>query len=573
GADIVETNSFTATSVSLADYGLSADAYDINRAAAEIARRAVDGWVAEQGAPTGGRRPARFVAGSMGPTNRTASLSPDVNNPSLRNVTFQDLRASYREEAEALLDGGVDLLLVETSFDTLNLKAALFAIDELFEERGYRLPVIASITITDQSGRTLSGQTVEAAYTSITHADLFAVGVNCALGPELMRPHVEDLARLADRRVSCHPNAGLPNAFGGYDETPEQMARTLGDFARRGWLNVVGGCCGTTPAHIAAIAQAVRGCAPRVTPSLPSYTHYSGLERYTIREDSNFTVIGERTNVTGSKKFARLIRGGDFEAALAVARDQVEGGANVLDVNMDEGLLDSVQVMRTFLHQVGAEPDIARLPIMVDSSDFRVLEAGMECLQGKGIVNSISLKEGEDVFREHARLIRRHGHAVVVMAFDEEGQATETARKVEILSRAHRILTEDVGFPSSDIVFDPNVLTVATGIEEHNGYALSFLEAVAELKRRFPLARVSGGVSNLSFSFRGNEPVRKAMNSVFLYHAIKAGLDMGIVNAGQLAVYEDVPADLRTLIEDVLFDRHPDATEKLIAYAQQHQAV
>ena len=603
GADIVSTNSFTATSVSLRDYGLENHAYEINRAAAECARRATDRFLAANPGRVG------FVAGSMGPTNRTASISPDVANASLRNVTYDELCRSYAEEARALVDGGADILLVETIFDTLNAKAALYAIEEVFDEVGFRLPVIASITITDASGRTLSGQTTEAAWISLRHAGLFAVGVNCALGPDLMRPYVEELAGISTCLVSCHPNAGLPNEFGGYDETPEQMASTMTEFARSGWLNLAGGCCGTRPEHIRAIATALQSVRPRPfprssTPELDAARggsgggpgsiasdsgsgirgtadnesgdferrlprpRFSGLEPYTIQPDGTFTVVGERTNVTGSRRFARLIREGDYETALEVARQQVEGGANLLDVNMDEGLLDSVEAMRTFLNLVAGEPDIARLPIMLDSSEFRVLDAGMQCVQGKGVVNSISLKEGEEEFLRQARIIRRRGFAVVVMAFDEEGQAVTTERRVEILSRAYRLLTQEVGFEPEDLVFDPNVLTVATGMEEHNRYALSFLEATRELKSRFPRVSISGGVSNLSFSFRGNEPVRKAINSVFLYHAIQAGLDMGIVNAGQLALYEDIPSELRTLIEDVLFDRRPDATERLIEHAK-----
>ena len=561
GADVVETNSFTATRVSLADYGLQDAAYDINRAAAEVARAAVDKWNAEH------PQTRAFVAGSMGPTNRTASLSPDVNNPAYRNISFEELREAYEEEALALMDGGADFLLLETVFDTLNVKAGLLGVEDAFGKRGYRLPHIVSLTIVDASGRTLSGQTIEAAWNSISHANLFGVGVNCALGAEAMRPYVEELAKISNLFMSCVPNAGLPNEMGGYDESPDQMASVLGDFAARGWLNFAGGCCGTTPDHVRAIAKAVRRARPHQPGKPEPLTRLSGIDAYTIRPDSNFTMIGERTNVTGSRKFARLIKSEDFETALEVARDQVEGGANILDVNMDEGLLDSAAVMRRFLNLVGSEPDIARLPVMIDSSDFRVIEEGLKALQGKGVVNSISLKEGEDVFREQARIIRGYGAAVVVMAFDEDGQAVTTERKVEILSRAYNILTEDEGFPPQDVIFDPNVLTVATGIEEHNGYGLAFLEATRELKTRFPLAKVSGGVSNLSFSFRGNDYVRKAMNSIFLYHAIREGLDMAIVNAGHLIVYGDVPDDLRERIEDVLFDRRPDATERLIEYA------
>jgi 5-methyltetrahydrofolate--homocysteine methyltransferase len=564
GADVLETNTFNANAISMSDYGMESQVYAMNRAAAEIARRVADEY--SQKAPN---RP-RFVAGSLGPTNRTASISSDVTNASLRAVTFDALRDAYYEQARGLLDGRVDILLAETSFDTLNMKAALFAIQQLLEERGEEVPIISSVTVVDASGRTLSGQTPEAFWISVSHAPLFGVGINCSLGPEMMRPYVEELSRVADVFTSCIPNAGLPNAFGGYDETPEQMATVLGDFAREGWLNFAGGCCGSTPEHTRAIAEAVRGVRPR-TPSRPEpYSRLCGLEPLTIRPESNFIVIGERTNVSGSRKFARLITSEDYEGALEVARNQVEGGANILDVNMDEGLLDSEKAMTTFLHQLGAEPDVARLPIMVDSSKFSVIEAGLKCLQGKGIVNSISLKEGEDKFLEQARLIRRYGAAVVVMAFDEEGQATGTSRKVEILERAYRLLTERAGFPPQDIIFDPNVLTVATGIEEHNDYAKTFIEATRQLKQRCPGAKVSGGVSNLSFSFRGNDFVREAMNSAFLYHAIHAGLDMGIVNAGQLAVYDEIRSELRELIEDVLFNRRADATERLTDFAQSH---
>ena len=564
GADVLETNTFNANSISMSDYGLESQVYAMNRAAAEIARRVADEY--SQKEPD---RP-RFVAGSMGPTNRTASLSPDVSNASLRAVTFDALRDAYYEQARGLLDGRVDMLLAETSFDTLNMKAALFAIQQLLEERGEEVPIVSSVTVVDASGRTLSGQTPEAFWNSVSHAPLFAVGINCALGPGMMRPYVKELSTISDVFTSCVPNAGLPNAFGGYDETPEQMAKVLGEFAREGWLNFAGGCCGSTSDHTRAIAEAVRGVRPR-TPSSPEpYSRYSGLEPLTIRPESNFIVIGERTNVTGSRKFARLITSEDYEGALEVARNQVEGGANIIDVNMDEGLLDSENAMTTFLHLLATEPDVARLPIMVDSSKFSVIEAGLKCLQGKGIVNSISLKEGEDKFLEQARLIRRYGAAVVVMAFDEEGQATSTSRKVEILERAYHLLIEQANFPPQDIIFDPNVLTVATGIDEHNDYGKVFIEATRQLKQRCPGAKVSGGISNLSFSFRGNDLVREAMNSAFLYHAIHAGLDMGIINAGQLAVYDEIPGEFRDLIEDVLFNRRPDATERLTDYAQSH---
>ena len=562
GADIVETNTFNGTRISQADYGTEAFAYDINLDAARIARRAVDAVMAEE--------PGRvaWVAGALGPTNKTASLSRDVNDPGARSVTFAELEGAYHEQALGLLDGGADLLFVETAFDTLNAKAALAAIERAFEVRGTRRPVVASVTITDLSGRNLSGQTVEAFWISVSHAPLLAVGINCALGPKEMRPHLEELSGLAPCFVSAYPNAGLPNAFGGFDETPDSMARSLGEWAEAGFLNMVGGCCGTTPAHIRRIAEAVCGVAPRVRREVPRLTRLSGLEPLVLRPDSNFVNVGERTNVTGSPRFAKLVRAGQYAEALQVARQQVEGGAQILDVNMDEGLLDSAQAMRTFLNLLAAEPDIARVPIMIDSSDWTVIEAGLQCLQGKGVVNSISLKEGEEAFRDHARRIRRYGAGVVVMAFDEEGQAATVDRRVAILSRAYRILTEEVGFPGEDIVFDPNVLTVGTGIEEHADYGVAFVEATRRLKQAFPLAKVSGGISNVSFSFRGNGPVREAMHAAFLYHAIQAGLDMGIVNAGQLAVYEEVPKDLLERVEDVLLNRRPDATERLIAFAQ-----
>ncbi len=565
GADIIETNTFNATVISMSDYGMEPQVYAMNKASAEIAREVAAEFTRKEPSKP------RYVAGSMGPTNRTASLSPDVANPSFRNVTFDQLRQAYYEQARGLVDGGVDLLLPETSFDTLNMKAALAAIIGLFEERKIHLPVIASATIVDASGRTLSGQTPEAYWVSVSHAPLFGVGINCSLGPDTMRPFVEELATVSSVFMACWPNAGLPNAFGGYDLTPERMAATLRDFAREGWLNFVGGCCGSGPDHIRAIAEAVDGMAPHVPSQPESYSRLSGLESLTLRPDSNFTMIGERTNVTGSRKFARLIKEGHYEEALDVARQQVEGGANILDVNMDEALLDSKKAMTTFLNLIATEPDIARIPIMVDSSEFAVIETGLKCLQGKGVVNSISLKEGEENFKKQARTIRSYGAAVVVMCFDEEGQATSAERKAKIAERAYRLLTEEVGFAPEDIIIDPNVLTVATGIEEHNDYAKAFIEATRQIKERCPNAKVSGGISNLSFSFRGNPLVREAMNSAFLFHAIEAGLDMGIVNAGQLEVYEEIPKDLRKLVEDVLFDRHPDATERLIEYAHAHQ--
>ncbi len=562
GADIIETCTFTSTSVAQADYGLEHLVYEMNVQGARIAKEAAAEYTRKDPSKP------RFVAGAIGPTNRTLSISPDVNNPAYRAIEFDELKAAYAEQVRGLIDGGVDLLLPETSFDTLNMKAAIFAIEEVFEERGIRLPVVLSCTITDRSGRTLSGQTIEAFWYSVEHAKPLAVGLNCALGATEMRPYLETLASIAPTFISCYPNAGLPNAFGGYDETPEDTARIVREFAEAGWLNLVGGCCGTTPDHIRAIAEAVRGVAPHVPVEPDGYSHFSGLEPFTIRPDTGFVMIGERTNVTGSKKFARLIKSGDYEGALTVAAEQVRAGANMIDVNMDEGMLDSAKEMGTFLKLVATEPEIARVPIMVDSSKFEVIEAGLKCVQGKGIVNSISLKEGEEVFREQARRIRRYGAGVVVMAFDEEGQATTTERRVAICQRAYRILTEEVGFPPQEIVFDPNILAIATGIEEHNDYAVSFIEATREIKRLCPGVHVSGGVSNLSFSFRGNDVVREAMHAAFLYHAVKAGMDMGIVNAGQLAVYEEIPKDLLELIEDVIFNRRPDATERLVAFAE-----
>jgi 5-methyltetrahydrofolate--homocysteine methyltransferase len=562
GADVIETNTFTATRISQADYGLEDRAYELNVAAARIAAAVAR----EYGERDPGR--PRFVAGSLGPTNRTLSISPKVENPGFRAISFDELKDAYAEQVRGLVDGGVDLLLAETSFDTANLKAAVFAIEEVFEEKRVRLPLWLSGTIVDRSGRTLSGQTIEAFWVSIAHARPLIVGLNCSLGAHEMRPFLEELAGLATCHVSCYPNAGLPNAFGGYDETPEHTSGLLREFAERGWVNVVGGCCGTTPEHIRAIAAAVRDLPPRRLPAPDGFMRLSGLEALTVRPETGFLPIGERTNVTGSKRFARLIRAGDYESALAVAVDQVRAGANMIDVNMDEGMLDSEQAMTTFLQFVAAEPEIARVPIVIDSSKWSVIEAGLKCVQGKGIVNSISLKEGDEAFREHARLVRRYGAAVVVMAFDERGQADTVARKVEICQRAYRILTTEVGFPPEDIVFDPNVLAIATGIEEHNEYANAFLEATRIIKRTCAGAKVSGGVSNLSFSFRGNDVVREAIHSAFLYHAIRSGLDMAIVNAGQLAVYEQIPEDLLELVEDVIFNRRPDATERLVTFAE-----
>ncbi len=562
GADILETNTFNGTSISQADYGLEDLAYEINKAAAGIARRAADEFTA--------RNPdkPRYVAGAMGPTNKTASLSPDVNNPGLRGVTFDELRAAYYDQARGLLDGGAELLLVETIFDTLNAKAALFAIEQLFEERGIRLPVMVSGTITDASGRTLSGQTVEAFWISISHVPLLSVGLNCALGAEEMRPYLETLSGIAGCFVSAYPNAGLPNEFGEYDQTAEVMKAYIRDFAASGFVNIIGGCCGTTPAHIQAMAEAVDGLPARPVPETAPYTMLSGLEPLIIRPETNFVNIGERTNVTGSRQFARLIREGRYADALAVAQQQVEGGAQILDVNMDEGLLDSEKAMADFLHLMMSEPEIAKLPIMIDSSKFSVIEAGLRCVQGKCIVNSISLKEGEAEFTRQANLVRRYGAAAVVMAFDEQGQADTVARKVAICERAYQLLTQQVGFPPQDIIFDPNIFAVATGIEEHNEYALNFFEATRQIKQRCPGAKVSGGVSNVSFSYRGNDPVREAMHSAFLYHAIQAGMDMGIVNAGMIEVYEEIPASLLERVEDVLLNRRHDATERLTEYAE-----
>jgi 5-methyltetrahydrofolate--homocysteine methyltransferase len=565
GADIVQTNTFSSTRVAMADYGVEEDVYDINRAAAQVARAAADECTAKD--PS---RP-RFVAGSIGPTNRTASLSPKVGDPGFRNVTFDQLATGYAEQARGLLDGGVDILLVETVFDTLNCKAALFAITGLLEERGLDTPVMVSGTITDASGRTLTGQTPEAFYNSVRHADLFAIGLNCALGPGALRPHLEEVAQVAELPVSCHPNAGLPNEFGGYDLSPADMAATLRDFAQAGFLNVVGGCCGTTPDHVRAIAEVVEGLAPRSVPDRPVRTRLSGLEPLEIGPGSLFVNVGERTNISGSRRFARLIRDGEHETALEVAREQVEGGAQIIDVNMDEGLLDSVEAMSRFLNLVASEPAITRVPIMIDSSDWAVLEAGLKCVQGKGVVNSISLKDGEDAFRQQARLVRRYGAAVVVMAFDEQGQADTYERKIEICARAYRILTEDVGFPAEDVILDPNIFAVATGIEEHNTYGVAFIEATRTIKDTLPHALVSGGVSNISFSFRGSPRVREAMHAAFLYHAIRAGMDMGIVNAGAVEVYDDIDPELREAVEDVLFNRRPDATERLTALAEAHR--
>lgn len=561
GADIVATNTFSSTTIAQADYGMEAHAYELNLAGAKLARTAAETVSAQDGKP-------RFVAGALGPTNRTASISPDVSNPGFRAVTFDELRIAYAEQVRGLLDGGADILLVETIFDTLNAKAALYAIDELCDERGISVPVMISGTITDKSGRLLSGQTPSAFWNSVRHAAPLSIGFNCALGAEELRPHVAEIGRVADTLVCAYPNAGLPNEFGGYDEGPEETAALIGEFAAAGLVNIVGGCCGTTPDHIAAIARAVAGKAPRVIAEVPPRLRLSGLETFELTPEIPFVNVGERTNVTGSAKFRKLIKAGDYTAALAVARDQVENGAQIIDVNMDEGLLDSEEAMVTFLNLVAAEPDIARVPVMVDSSKFSVIEAGLKCVQGKPVVNSISLKEGEESFIRQATIARRHGAAVVVMAFDEQGQADTFARKTEISKRAYDILVERIGFPPEDIIFDPNIFAVATGIEEHNNYGVDFIEATAWIRKNLPHAHISGGVSNLSFSFRGNEPVREAMHSVFLYHAIKAGMDMGIVNAGQMAVYDDLPAELRDACEDVVLNRRDDASERLLALAE-----
>ncbi len=563
GADIIETNTFSANAVSMEDYGLQSVVRELNVAGARLAKRAAARFQAEQ--------PGRvcFVAGAMGPTTRTASMSGDVSDPGARQVTFDDLVEAYAEQARGLLEGGADVLLPETTTDTLNLKAALFAIQQVFDEMGVRVPIMASITFIQLGNeRMLTGQTVEACWNSISHAPLLSVGINCSLGPGDMRPHVEELARIAPIFTSCYPNAGLPDPLlpTGFPETPADMAPVLREFAANGWLNMVGGCCGTTPEHVRAIADAVRGLVPRVPSAPASYTRLSGLDALTLRPDTNFVNVGERTNVTGSPRFAKLVLAGQYEEAVAVARQQVDNGAQIIDVNMDEGMLDSQAAMTRFLSLIAAEPDIARVPVMVDSSKWSVIEAGLKCLQGKGVVNSISLKEGEDAFRRQARLIRRYGAAMVVMAFDEQGQADTVARKVAICTRAYGILREE-GVPPEDIVFDPNVLTVATGMDEHAGYGVAFIEATRQIKATLPGCKVSGGISNVSFSFRGNNAVREAMHAAFLYHAIQAGLDLGIVNAGQLAVYEEIPKDLLILVEDVLLNRRPDATERLIAHA------
>ncbi len=562
GADIISTNTFNGNGVSQADYGMEDLVYEMNVAAGRIARAAADEFTV--------RTPhkPRFVAGSLGPTNKSASLSPDVNDPGARSITFDELKIVYKEQARGLLDGGVDILLVETIFDTLNGKAAIAGIEELFDERGAEVPLMISGSIVDASGRNLSGQTAEAFWFSVEHARPFSVGLNCSLGAKEMRPFLEAMTKVAETRVSCYPNAGLPNEFGGYDQTPEEIAAYLKDFAQNGFVNIVGGCCGTTPDHIRAIAEAVESLQPRVPPELEQRSTYSGLEPLVVTPTTNFINIGERTNVAGSSVFRRLVMEGNYEEGVRIARQQVESGAQMIDVNFDDGMLDGEAAMTRFLNLIAVEPDIARVPVVLDSSKWSVIEAGLKCVQGKAVVNSISMKEGEEVFKEHARAIRRYGAAAIVMAFDEQGQADTVERKVEIAIRAYKILTEEVGFSPDDIIFDPNVLAVATGMEEHNNYARAFIEATRIIKATLPGVRISGGVSNLSFSFRGNNLLREAMHSAFLYHAIKAGMDMAIVNAGQLPVYEDIPPDLLERIEDVLLNRRPDATERLVAYAE-----
>jgi 5-methyltetrahydrofolate--homocysteine methyltransferase len=564
GADILETNTFNSTRIAMADYGMEELVYELNVASAAIARNLADEFEASNPAKP------RFVAGVLGPTNRTASISPDVNDPGFRNVGFHELVDAYYEAAKGLVEGGADILMIETIFDTLNAKAAIFAVEKFFDVLGYKLPVMISGTITDASGRTLSGQTTEAFYNSLRHVQPVSIGLNCALGAKQLRQYVEELSRIAHCRVSAHPNAGLPNEFGEYDESPEAMAKEIADWAENGFLNIVGGCCGTTPDHIKAIHDEVEHFPPRAIPEIEPQCRLAGLEPLNIGPQSLFVNVGERSNVTGSALFRRLIKEEQYEQALDVARQQVENGAQVIDVNMDEGMLDSKACMVRFLNLIAAEPDIARVPVMVDSSKWEVIEAGLQCLQGKGIVNSISMKEGEDAFIEHAKLVRRYGAAVIVMAFDEQGQADTENRKVEICTRAYRILT-GLGFPPEDIIFDPNIFAVATGLEEHNNYGLDFIDATRRIKTSLPHALISGGVSNVSFSFRGNDPVREAIHAVFLYHAIQAGMSMGIVNAGQLAIYDELPAELKDAVEDVILNRSPQATERLLNLADNYR--
>jgi 5-methyltetrahydrofolate--homocysteine methyltransferase len=563
GADMVETNTFNSTFISQADYHTQSLAYDLNVSAARLAKKAATEYTAKT------PHKPRFVAGALGPTNKTLSLSPDVNNPGFRAIAWNEMVLAYKEQTRGLIDGGADIILIETIFDTLNAKAAIFAVQDIFNEMGRFLPVMISGTIVDMSGRTLSGQNTEAFWNSVAHTpSLLSVGLNCALGAEQMRPFIEDLSNVATSFVSLYPNAGLPNEMGGYDETPDMMVSVLRDYAESGFFNILGGCCGTTPAHIRAMAQMAETMKPRVIPHRPRYMRLSGLEPVEIRPETNFVNVGERTNVTGSIKFARLIREEKYEEALDIAKQQVENGAQIIDVNMDEGMLDSEAVMVKFLNLIASEPDIAKVPIMIDSSKWSVIEAGLQCVQGKAIVNSISLKEGEEAFVYHAKKVRQYGAAVIVMAFDEKGQADSFERRIEICERAYRILTRNIGFPPEDIIFDPNILTVGTGIEEHNNYAVDFIRATHWIKHNLPGAKVSGGVSNISFSFRGNEPVRRAMHTAFLYHSIQAGLDMGIVNAGQIDVYDEIPKDLLEHVEDVLLNRRADATERLVTFAE-----
>ena len=567
GADIIETNTFSSTSISQADYHAEAIVYELNVAAARLAKEATTEYTAKNPAKP------RFVAGSIGPLTKTLSISPDVNDPGYRATTWDEVVTSYTEQIRGLVDGGADLLLMETFIDTLNCKACIYAASEYFRASGKSLPVMVSGSIVDMSGRTLSGQTTESFWNSVHHApNLLSVGLNCSLGPDLMRPYMEELSRVATSFVSSYANAGLPNAMGGYDETPERMGKFAEDFAASGFVNIVGGCCGTTPDHIRAIAEAVKSIPARKPSVRPALMRLSGLEPFEIRPETNFVNVGERTNVTGSAAFAKLIKEENYEKALEVAKGQVENGAQVIDVNMDEGMLDSEAVMVKFLNLIASEPDIAKVPIMIDSSKWSVIEAGLKCTQGKSIVNSISLKEGEEKFKEYARKVLQYGAATIVMAFDEKGQADNFERRIEICERAYRILTQEVGFPPEDIIFDPNILTVATGIEEHNNYAVDFIRATHWIKQNLPHAKVSGGVSNISFSFRGNEPVRRAMHTAFLYHAIKAGMDMGIVNAGQIDVYDEIPKELLELCEDVLLNRRDDATERLVEYAERIKA-
>ncbi|MCW0975938.1 methionine synthase [Pantoea sp. JV6] len=565
GADILETNTFNATSIAMADYQMEHLSAEINFEAARLARACADAWTAKT--PD---RP-RYVAGVLGPTNRTCSISPDVNDPAYRNVTFNQLVEAYRESTRALVEGGSDIIMIETVFDTLNAKAAVYAVQTEMEALGVALPLMISGTITDASGRTLSGQTTEAFYNSLRHAEPLSFGLNCALGPDELRQYVAELSRIAEGYVTAHPNAGLPNAFGEYDLDAELMAQQIGEWATAGFLNIIGGCCGTTPQHIAAMVAAVEGVAPRQLPTIPVACRLSGLEPLNITAESLFVNVGERTNVTGSAKFKRLIKEEKYNEALEVALQQVQSGAQIIDINMDEGMLDAEAAMVRFLNLIAGEPDIARVPIMIDSSKWEVIEKGLQCIQGKGIVNSISMKEGEAAFIHHARQVRRYGAAMVVMAFDEVGQADTRARKIEICRRAYRILTEQVGFPPEDIIFDPNIFAVATGIDEHNNYAMDFIGACEDIKRELPHAMISGGVSNVSFSFRGNDPVREAIHAVFLYYAIRKGMDMGIVNAGQLAIYDDLPAELREAVEDVILNRRDDGTERLLALAEKYR--